>query len=540
MRWIGLLSPAIALPLVAGCGAEVPTEGADSGEESAVIAPAAACSPDKVREVTAAATAAKPEVVLDCSLTLPANAAPISKRVVIQGSAGSGVTLDCAGAHIKPTFPGAPSLFIRSVLKPDGTWDRPQAVTVRGCTVEGSVRVTGMGVNGEAAAVRESSHQAGHTARAQAAAPTNIALSQVHIIGSGTIPLYVSPGGTRVSLTDSRITGTSASVAIYLDAESARNVIRNNVISVSTSGREQIAVDGSAYNEIVANHFGSLSNGGIYLYRNCGEGGTVRHQSPVHNGIVANVFYYNHYLGWNPSVWVGSRNGWRSYCEDDAGYPFGSSVSNLDYAKYNVLAQNQIYKLSTDLMLRFGSEPNTLVDNETVTQEHPVVPGCVLHLFDGRSVYVKDGASFVTRTSKTDEATGVRYDCSNGAAKVTKGLPLQRATFGCAVSGNNAGCTASVTCPPRTRLVGLKAACNLESGSVSDAELAATAFDALRVATPSDIASDGECRVGSQGIATGSVDMTPQLGTAGALAASCHERDSNGGDCAVKGQALCL
>ena len=39
-------------------------------------------------------------------------------------------------------------------------------------------------------------------------------------------------------------------------------------------------------------------------------------------------------------IWLGSRQGRRSYCEDDAGYPFGSSVDNRDFADHNTVQRN--------------------------------------------------------------------------------------------------------------------------------------------------------------------------------------------------------
>ena len=80
--------------------------------------------------------------------------------------------------------------------------------------------------------------------------------------------------------------------------------------------------------------------------------------------IINNIFYYNKYNGDNPSVYLGSRDrgGWFQdtfgFCEDDAGYPFGSSVSDKDYARYNVVMQNQIYKNSSTLP--HYSKPNQM------------------------------------------------------------------------------------------------------------------------------------------------------------------------------------
>jgi hypothetical protein len=157
---------------------------------------------------------------------------------------------------------------------------------------------------------------------------------------------------------------------------------------MDTSKREQIAVDGSAYNKIVANSFGTLSNGGIYLYRNCGERGVVRHQAPQYNQIINNIFYYNKYNGFNPAVWLGSRNTITdignflniNYCDDDNGYDFGSSKDNEDFARYNVIAENQIYKRSVSEMIRQTYSPNYYYYNETVSSAIKHKSGCYFEL----------------------------------------------------------------------------------------------------------------------------------------------------------------
>jgi hypothetical protein len=209
-------------------------------------------------------------------------------------------------------------------------------VTIRRCKINGSIRTIGLGHNGEAPGVKASSTRLGHTERAQAVAPTNTQLYGLTITGHGRIPLYFGPGTTNASLVDSTINGRSASVAIYLDAESSGNILRNNSISIVNPSREIIAVDGSANNQFVANTIQRASNGGIYLYRNCGEGGTVRHQAPQGNLITGNTID-------NPGgygIWLGSRNGGRLYCSDDAGFPFGSSKNDGDFADNNTVRDN--------------------------------------------------------------------------------------------------------------------------------------------------------------------------------------------------------
>ena len=213
-------------------------------------------------------------------------------------------------------------------------------ITIRRCKINGSIRTIGLGSNGEAKGVKESSISPGHTVRAQAAAPRNTKLHGLTITGHGRIPLYLGPGTTNASFVDSIINGRSDSVAIYLDAESANNILRNNSISIANPPREIIALDGSANNQLIGNTIRQAPNGAIYLYRNCGEGGTVRHQAPQNNFIAGNTISLSG-LNWNNhGIWLGSRNGGRMYCSADDGFPFGSSKNNGDFANNNTLRDN--------------------------------------------------------------------------------------------------------------------------------------------------------------------------------------------------------
>ena len=155
--------------------------------------------------------------------------------------------------------------------------------------------------------------------------------------------------------------GKSEKVGIYFDAESAYNTIENNYIHVKTEedgwgvlpavtdrGWPQIALDGSSWNTFINNRFSNLNNGGIYFYRNCGEGGTIRHTPPEHNTIKNNSFYYNKYKGGKPAIYLGSRDyGFKEstfgHCDADDGRPYGSSSSDKDYARHNTILQNQFY-----------------------------------------------------------------------------------------------------------------------------------------------------------------------------------------------------
>jgi parallel beta-helix repeat protein len=153
-------------------------------------------------------------------------------------------------------------------------------------------------------------------------------------------------------------TGTSTSVAIYLDAESANNDIERNTFAVKTKSREQIAIDASANNRIVGNTFDNPLNGGIFLYRNCGEGGTIRHQAPQRNDIIGNTFRYENTGRPKPAVWLGSRQGDSRFCFNDPAYPFGSSLSSRDFAQYNSVTANRFT----------GGDPSLIVNNDAYNQ----------------------------------------------------------------------------------------------------------------------------------------------------------------------------
>jgi len=276
------------------------------------------------------------------SLFMQFRSAEKTERIVLSGHAASGKIIDCNGGWFNDGK--ATELIIRSD-KNGGNWDRPENITIRNCRIRGSIRIIGLGRNGEARGVNQSSHLLGHTARAQAAAPTGITISGVKFEAVGGIPLYITPGGTRVTVENCEFGGWSSSTGIYLDAESANNTIRNNSFSLQT-GREIIAVDGSANNRIEGNRFSRIPYGGVYLYRNCGEGGTVRHQTPRGNSITGNRFDTSGLGLACSAIWLGSRNGDRPYCHADDGYPFGSSADNRDFADGNTVSGNTFSPLS--------------------------------------------------------------------------------------------------------------------------------------------------------------------------------------------------
>lgn len=416
------------------------------------------CSDARISQVLAPATSLNRSIELDCNLRLsPADI--VTKQLVLRAPAASGVTLDCGGATLQAAAGLAAGLRISVISRPsadtDAEWIPVEDVLIKNCRILGSVRVSGMAANGEDKALTASSRREGHTGRVQASAPRGIRFDGNKFIAQGSIPIYFSPGVHHSSILNSEIDGNSNSVAIYLDAESGDNTIQGNRISTETTlpqttkdkarnllyslfkkisgaengpsltGRELIAMDGSAGNKIIDNHFSNLDNGGIFLYRNCGEGGNIRHQTPHDNQIVNNVFYYAKYDGEMPAIWLGSRNGNRAYCDLDKGYPFGSSASDLDHASDNFVAQNQFYKFKPNKMIRDDGEANILEDNIQIEQPINRKAGC--YLKNGTpSRLLPDQGTLQTTLDPTVPA------CMMQEARCDDGI-LSRRTLPCAI-----------------------------------------------------------------------------------------------------------
>lgn len=307
-----------------------------AGAQTWSLPAARPCDASELSELTADTTT---PYRLTCRAVLTPGQA-IARPLLIEGAEASGAGLDCAGGAVGR--PGAavstrsPSIAVWSRRIAADRWSRPTDVRISRCLIHGSVRVWGMGANGSYDDLRASSRTADHTAAAQAAAPSHISLDEVTIRGTGSIPLYVGPGVTGLSLTRSTLEGRSVSTTLYLDAESADNRIEGNLFRTRTE-REMIAIDGSARNRITGNRFELGGRPGVFLYRNCGERGVIRHQTPSYNIITDNAFTGT--ARWRPRLVVeNARQGRRAYCSADRGYPWGSSANDHDGASQNVVS----------------------------------------------------------------------------------------------------------------------------------------------------------------------------------------------------------
>lgn len=336
----------------------------------------AVCSAEKKAEMLAPATARDRRFVLDCSMNLSPSDV-VEKEVSIGGSAASGLTLDCHGARIgaperggltRPAF----RLVVQSLrTSTEGVMDAPTDVTIRNCVIDGTLRIYGM--DGEMA--RVSALKPGHTARAQAAAPKRIHLDRMRFIGSvDRFKLLINVGSTDVSVTNSVFQGDVVGTTVYVGDEVVSTRIEHNRFEGVASRREQIALDGAAKSVIRANHFSDTADGGVFIYRNCGERGRIRVQEPRGNRIEDNVFEGGRRPpSAKPVVWIGSRNLRRlerpEQCMLDDGLGFGSSLpegvhlSEQDMARETTVKGNVFVGIAAERSIRNDDQDNVVIDN---------------------------------------------------------------------------------------------------------------------------------------------------------------------------------
>ncbi|CAN5394473.1 hypothetical protein BH10PSE7_BH10PSE7_19530 [soil metagenome] len=536
----------------------------------------------------------KEAVPVACSLTLGPKET-ISRKIEFSGSAASGATLECtcdsAGCT---TLQGG--INIRGI----GT-DRPENITVRNCTITGDVKLENPNRCPDPPTCADTQPDFVEWVRARA--PRRITFDNITITGTGKDRFYVGWGATETKLINSVIEGEATGVPIYLAPHSSGTLIKNNQIRTVTKApglfrtteREAIAIDGSDHNHIISNWFGALNRGGIYVFRNCGENGGIRHTTPSHNHIINNVFPYKKYNGPNPAVFLGSRDGnppgfeadipvvgtVGSYCDDDKGFPFGSSADDRDFATHNVVMQNQIVKRRAADVIRSKNWANNamnLIDrNPTVKLERAKWPrpsaGCYVR--GGAKEFILHGGSTEKFMRDDGSPTCERVTCHDGELRpaptdvATRTSTLvrrpsapvrtanvcntRRVRIDCRIRNNNKGCHKTVSCPAGKKVVGAVAACNLEYGAVSDSELATVPPHLIHVAKLSDGIKGGRCYVGSNAVigqlsysnftlrVPRSAVQTPIRGIAGRrrVAVGCDEHDGNGGDCHIRGSLYC-
>ena len=210
------------------------------------------CPGSVVETVLARATSSSRSAGITCDLSFEPWQ-QISKRLVLLGQEASGVTIDLNGATLsgKGTINDGVEMIqvksfesvVRNTEHELSSYERPENITIKNGTIYGAIRVWGMARNGEGDGedgishsnqLRKSSRLAGHTLRARRNAPTNIVFDNLVIDATGTF--YFGPGVTYSKILNSELKGKAGASAIYLDAESYGNTIKNNYIHVATAG----------------------------------------------------------------------------------------------------------------------------------------------------------------------------------------------------------------------------------------------------------------------------------------------------------------
>jgi parallel beta-helix repeat protein len=418
-------------------------------------------------DMLAPITAGNDSVNMRCNATLQAGDR-VARQLFFTGDAADGVTLDCqgasldagagsrcvggtnAGAACNPATAGqcgegvctlarAKNMIeIRSVVSDERDANgfyvrqRPEDITVKNCTILGTVDVTAKRSRAKNAASSHDLRAPGHPARMRDAAPTRITFDNVTITtAAGETALYLRTGTSRVTLKNSRING--AGMGIYLTAETQGNVIRNNRFSVR-SGREHIAIDGSSWNVVAGNTFENIDHGGIHLYRNCGQDETTRYDPPEHNNIINNTFKYTASSDTKAGIGLGTREGRdpaaAPYCDDDDDPTIPGTTSatdDRDFARHNAVMQNRFIGRSPTTAIQQGtvasnsagttsSKPNHVNINEQVTSAPSRRSGCfvepLIDPFDtGR--FLLDGQQLTTAAGTI---ACQRFTCTDGLA----------------------------------------------------------------------------------------------------------------------------
>lgn len=107
-----------------------------------------AARPCTAREVRDLTTPSDQPYRLLCQAVL--SGVDVRRRVLIEGEAASGASLDCGGGEVRqPGSPStaAPTVAVWSRREGDG-WSRPADVVLRNCRILGNVRIWGMGAGG--------------------------------------------------------------------------------------------------------------------------------------------------------------------------------------------------------------------------------------------------------------------------------------------------------------------------------------------------------------------------------------------------------
>ena len=137
----------------------------------------------------------------------------------------------------------------------------------------------------------------------RALAPRDIVIRDVHARETRHVGFYVYNYVQRVTLDDISVRDNAEGPGIYLDSGSRQNRIQDSCLA--RTAREGIAIDASAFNEILGSRFEDNEEGGIFLYKNAFEQPDKhipRTQHSEGNQIAENTF-----VDEERAIWVASR-----------------------------------------------------------------------------------------------------------------------------------------------------------------------------------------------------------------------------------------
>ena len=110
--------------------------------------------------------------------------------------------------------------------------------------------------------------------------------------------------------------------------------------------------------------------------------------------------------------------------------------------------------------------------------------------------------------------------------------------FECRARSSNDGCERRVRCPAGAAVEQATAACNLEHGAVTEAQLERVPRGELMVVRRSDHPEQGSCWVQETTLGEGARTIE-DIGGRHYVNVGCQEHDKNGGDCHIRGVLSC-
>jgi parallel beta-helix repeat protein len=288
----------------------------------------------------------------------------------------SGAVLDCRGARIVRTSADTE----RNGIDITTTTAVPlENVTVRNCVVEGwgnNLRIQREGYkdlaageeyeNGTSAILVENTHFYDSTASGVfvGAYVTGTTLRNIEVSGSAAVGIYVEAGSKDNVIEDSRIHHNGFGDT---GPEGVPIVVGGVELRYESTGREGIAIDGSRDNVVRGNWIAANSNGGIFLYKNCGEDFTTRPNAHWvrRYGATGNLITGNLISAEKNGVWVGARaaeNQRFMDCSDPAYIDEDIRRVHLDPASDNTIRGNNF--LYNVYGVRVEDDRTTVEDND--------------------------------------------------------------------------------------------------------------------------------------------------------------------------------